>query len=151
MNRAFAIRAAVLLFSSFSLARSAPKLAETPLPCAFKGELLQVGGTNKWFTSDEMKQRTTHRVDVGALLKNADVNGTVIVSVIVGSDGSVECLSVINPKHPLIVSEVDKAVRQWTFKPMQHNGKSVPYVGLLVFQFCRIGCAEGKSSVTLLE
>jgi hypothetical protein len=34
---------------------------------------------------------------------------------------------------------------------MEQNGKRVPYVGWLQFQFCRIGCPEGKSSVTLLE
>jgi hypothetical protein len=88
---------------------------------------------------------------VGGLLKNADVNATVIASVMVGADGRVECLKIINPKHPFVVGEVDKALTQWKFKPMEQNGKYVPYVGWLQFQFCRIGCPEGKSSVTLLE
>jgi len=53
----------------------------------------------KWFNSDEMKERAVEKVDFGGLLKKADVNATVIASVIVGSDGRVECLKIINPRH----------------------------------------------------
>jgi TonB-like protein len=98
-----------------------------------------------------MKQRATEKVDVAGILKNADVNATVIASVIVGSDGRVACLEIVNPKHPLVVGEVDRALRQWKFKSMEQNGQPVSYVGWLQFQFCRIGCPEGKSSVTLLQ
>ena len=105
----------------------------------------------KWFNAAEMKERAVEKVDVGGVLKNMDVNATVIASVLVASDGRVECLKIINPDFPLVVAEVEKALRQWKFKPMVQDGKRVPYVGWLEFQFCRIGCAEGKSSVTLLE
>ena len=104
-----------------------------------------------WFGSEEMKRRATKKTDVGAVLKNADVNTTVIASLIVARSGEVECLKVINPKHPLVVNEVYKALRQWTFQPMEQDGKPVAYVGWLQFEFCRIGCAEGRSSVTLLD
>jgi len=98
-----------------------------------------------------MKQRATEKVDVGGILRNADVTATVIATVIVGTDGRVECLKIINPEIPFVVSEVDKALRQWKFKLMEQNGKPVSYVGWLQFQFCRTGCPEGKSSVTLLQ
>ncbi|MBZ5689973.1 MAG: energy transducer TonB [Acidobacteriia bacterium] len=151
MRRVFAIRAVILLFSCFSIAQTSPKSVEPQLPCEFKGELFQMKSKPVWFTSDEMKQRATEKVDVSKLLKNVDVNATVIASIIVGVDGRVECLSIINPKHPLVVGEVDKALRKWKFKPVEQRGRPVPYVGWLQFQFCRIGCPEGKSSVTLLE
>ena len=69
----------------------------------------------------------------------------------VGANGDVEYLKVINPKHPMVVNEVYKALRQWKFQTMKQNGKPVGYVGWLQFEFCRIGCAEGKSEVTLLD
>jgi TonB-like protein len=98
-----------------------------------------------------MKRRATEKVDVGGILKNADINATVIASVIVGTSGHIECLKIINPKHPLVVDEVDKALRHWKFEPMEQEGKLIAYVGWLQVQFCRIGCPAGKSSVTLLE
>jgi hypothetical protein len=139
------------LFACFSVAQTLPKPTELRLPCDFKSELVQEKHKPHWFTSDEMKLRATERVDVAGVLKNADVNATVIVSVIVGPDGRVACLEIVNPKHPLVVVEVERALRQWKFRPMEQNGKPVSYVGWLQFQFCRIGCSEGKSSVTLLE
>jgi len=102
-----------------------PKTTEPRLPCDFKSELVQEKQKPHWFTSDEMKQRATARVDVAGVLKNADVNATVIVSVIVGPDGRVACLEIVNPKHPLVVREVERALRQWKFRPMEQNGKTV--------------------------
>jgi hypothetical protein len=142
--------AAVGLLASVSVAQNLPK-PEPSLPCDVKGELAEQNRKAIWFTSDEMKGRATKKVDVGGILKNTDVNATVIVSLIVGTGGQVECLKIVNPKHPMVVGEVDKALRQWKFKPMEQDGKPVSYVGWLEFQFCRIGCAEGKSSVTLLN
>jgi len=141
----------VLLAACFSVAQTQPRPAEPRIPCDFKGELVQDKHKPRWFTSEEMKQRATDKVEVAGILKNADVNAIVIASVIVGSDGRVACLDIINPKHPLVVREVDRAIRRWKFKPMKINGKPLPYVGWLQFQFCRIGCSEGKISRTLLE
>lgn len=98
-----------------------------------------------------MKQRATVKVDVAGIQKNADVNATVIASVVVRRDGRVECLEIVNPKQPLVVVEVARALRQWKFKPMEQNQKPAWYVGWLQFRFCRIGCSEGTSSVTLLR
>jgi hypothetical protein len=151
VTRTLAIRAAILLLACFSVAQTPPKPTEPRIPCDFKGELVQEKHKPRWFTSEEMKQRATEKVDVAGILKNADVNATVIASVLVGSDGRVACLEIVNPKHPLVVGEVDRALRQWKFKPMEQNGKPVSYVGWLQFQFCRIGCPEEKSSVTLLQ
>ena len=151
MKSAFAILAVILLSQCLSIAKTSPKSVEPQLPCDFKGDLFQVKNKAKWFSAAEMKERAVKKVDVGRALKNMDVNAIVIASVIVASNGRVECLKIINPDFPLVVAEVDKALREWKFRPMVKDGKRVAYVGWLEFQFCRIGCAEGKSSVTLLE
>jgi Gram-negative bacterial TonB protein C-terminal len=151
VGRSLAIRGAILLFASFSVAQTLPRAPEPRPPCDFKSELVEEKHKPRWFTSDEMKQRATVKVDVAGILKNADVNATVIASVIVGRDGRVECLEIVNPKHPLVVVEVARALRQWRFKPMEQNEKPASYVGWLQFRFCRIGCSEGTCSVTLLQ
>lgn len=151
MKSAFAILAVILLSPWLAIAKTSPKSVEPQLPCGFKGDLLQVKSKAKSFSAAEMKERAVEKVDVGEVLKNIDVNTTVIASVIVASDGRVECLKIINPDFPPVVAEVEKALKEWKFKPMVQDGKRVAYVGWLEFQFCRIGCAEGKSSVTLLE
>jgi hypothetical protein len=98
-----------------------------------------------------MKKRALHKVDVGPLVKNFDIDAIVIASLIVDKTGNVQCLKILNPKHPLVVASTIEALKQWKFKPREQNGKLVSYAGWLQFQFCRIGCLEGKSSVTLLE
>ena len=150
MNGAFAILAVILLSPCLSIAQTPPKSVEPQLPCRVKGELFKERHKAKWFNAAEMKERATEKVDVGGVLKNMDVNATVIASVIVGTDGGVECLKIILPEFPVVVSEVNKALRQWKFKPIEQDGKRARYVGWLEFQFCRIGCPEGKSSLTLL-
>lgn len=145
------ITACILLFCSPSPAQGAQELPAKQLPCEFKGDVLQSAGKPLWLTSEEMKRRALQKVDVGPLAKNADINAIVIASVIVDNAGSVQCLKILNPKHPLIVAPTIEALKQWRFKPMEQKGKPVAYVGWLQFQFCRIGCPEGKSSVTLLE
>jgi hypothetical protein len=151
MKGAFVTLPAIVLFPCLSITQTSLKSVEPQLPCSFKGDLFRVKNKAKWFNAAEMKDRAVEKVDVGRVLKNMDVNATVIASVLVASDGRVECLKIISPDFAPVVAEVDKALRQWKFKPMVQDGKRVLYVGWLEFQFCRIGCGEGKSSVTLLE
>jgi hypothetical protein len=44
--------------------------------------------------------------------------------------------------HPMVLKDVEEAVRQWTFKPLRENNKPVAYVGKLDFTLCNVGCAE---------
>jgi hypothetical protein len=143
---------AILFVPCFMLAQQVPKPTDNELPCAFKGELLESAGKPKWLASEEMKRSSLRKVDVGALLRNADVSATtVIANLIVGTDGSVACLKIITHNHPLITGEVEWALKQWKFRPMENLGKAVAYAGVLEFQFCRVGCVFVKNSVTLLE
>jgi hypothetical protein len=151
VSRTLAIRVAILLFACFSMAQAHPKAPEPRPPCDLQSELVEENHKPRWFTSDEMKQRATVKIDVAGIQKNTDVNATVIASVAGGRDGRVECLEIVNPKQPLVVVEVARALGQWKFKPMEQNERPASYVGWLQFRFCRIGCSEGTSSVTLLQ
>ncbi|HEY2498451.1 MAG TPA: energy transducer TonB [Candidatus Angelobacter sp.] len=53
------------------------------------------------------------------------IQGTVELRVIVGEDGRVHALHIIKG-HPMLVSAVYNAVRQWEFKPYVENGKTLP-------------------------
>jgi hypothetical protein len=151
MGRSLFIVACILLFCSLAPAQGPLGQQSKQLPCEFKGDILQSDGEPLWLTSDEMKKRALQKVDVGPLAKNADIKAVVIASVLVDNAGGVQCLKVLNPQHPLVVAPTLEALKQWKFKPMRKKGRLVAYVGWLEFQFCRIGCPEGKSSVTLLE
>jgi hypothetical protein len=93
------LRVAILLIACFSIGSALPKTAQPQLPCKISQRLAERDGKPIWFASDEMKRRATKKADVGGVLKNADVNATVIASVLVGTSGDVECLKVVNPKR----------------------------------------------------
>jgi TonB family protein len=56
--------------------------------------------------------------------KKAKIQGTVVLSAVIGKDGSVENLKVISGPEELQQSSLD-AVRQWTYKPYRLNGDDV--------------------------
>jgi hypothetical protein len=139
---------AVITLSALATAQTKPH----PLPCDFSGELLHNGnGKPVWFTSDEMKERATYKVDVGSLLKQADISGgTAIVDVIVDASGRVACVKSL-ARHPMIRVGVEKALKNWTFKPASQKGHAVPYLGEMKFWLCNISCGNAGPSMTLLK
>ncbi len=86
------------------------------------------------FRSDEMMKRATKKVDweIPPLTRQARIQGTVVVEVSVTSTGDVDC-AVAATGHPMLITGVLKAVRQWKFKPAVQDGKPVSYSGDLVF------------------
>jgi TonB family protein len=56
--------------------------------------------------------------------KEAKIQGTVVLSVIIGDDGNVKNIQVISGPNELQQSSID-AVRQWTYKPYLLNGDPV--------------------------
>lgn len=97
-----------------------------------------------------MKNMALHKVDVRGLVQNIDVNGPVLARLSVGVDGSVECVEILAPNHPVVVAAVTDALMQWTFKPLQKGGAG-RYLGSLAFQFCNVACPEDRVSVSLLN
>ncbi len=139
---------ALPLIASFARGQaSSPKL-----PCDFSGELLRnQQGQVAILTSDEMKKRATHKVDLDApLLKQLDFRSTVIVEVLVGTSGEVVCAKSL-AGMPMTRWPVEKALRSWTFKPRNQEGKPVAYLGQVDFMLCNTRCGEEPFCVTLLK
>ena len=130
----------------------APKQeSSTQLPCEFSDALLRTDeGEVVHFSSDEMKSRAIHKVDVGTLIQKVDISGTAVVDVIVGPDGHVHCMQ-SRTGHPLIRAEVLRALQSWIFKRAEMDGRPVGYLGRLEFRLCNINCGDLGPSMTLLE
>jgi hypothetical protein len=120
-------------------------------PCDFSGELLRdAKGKVVLFASDEMKRRVIQKVDVSDFMKRVDINGTAVVDILVGPSGEVVCVKSLTG-HPILRVEVEKALRQWTFKPAEVAGKGTAYLGRLEFMLCNISCGKEGPSMTILK
>jgi hypothetical protein len=95
-----------------------------------------------------MNSRAVQKVDVGGLVKSAEVNGTIVTDLLVSASGSVVCVK-SRKAHPLLQVEVEKALRQWTFRAAQRSGKSFAYLGTLQFRLCNINCGPQGTSMTI--
>jgi len=121
------------------------------LPCEYSGTVShKYPNTAFSMSSDAMKQRATKRVDFSGAAKQLDIRGIVAVDVLVDTDGSVVCVHGFYG-HPMLLKDVEEAVRQWTFKPLKENSVPVAYVGKLDFALCNTGCGQSGSSMTLLK
>jgi TonB family protein len=54
------------------------------------------------------------------------INGTVVLTVVVGTDGRAHDISVVTPMGYGLDEEAVKAVKQWRFKPGKGSGKAAP-------------------------
>jgi hypothetical protein len=121
------------------------------LQCEYSGTVSRkYPNTAFSMSSDVMKQRATKRVDLSGPAKQRDIRGIVAVDVLVGTDGSVVCAHG-SYGHPVLLKDVEEAVRQWRFKPLKEHNVPVAYVGRLDFALCNVGCGEAGSSMTLLK
>ncbi len=140
----------IVLFLALSCVSLGTK--ERPhLPCEYSGKVSRkYPNTSFAMRSEAMKQRATKRVDFSGPAEQADIRGTVGVDVLVGSDGSVVCVKGFYG-HPMVLKDVEEAVRLWKFKPLKEYDLPVAYVGKLYFDLCNIGCGKEGPSMTLLK
>ena len=138
---------ALLTFASFASGQApSPKL-----PCEFSGDLLREStGKLILFSSDEMKQRATHKVDLTGFIKQMDFRSTMIVEILVGISGEVVCTKTLSGIS-LARKPVEDALRSWKFKPTMQDGKPIAYLGQLDFILCNSYCEEKDRGVTLLK
>jgi protein TonB len=61
------------------------------------------------------------------LAKQARVQGTVRFTAIIGRDGTIQNLQLVNG-HPLLVPAATEAVKQWVYKPTMLNGEPVEVI-----------------------
>jgi len=134
-------------------AQAAEALAEDTLArlsCGYPGELLRTeAGRLVEFNSNEMKIRAIRKVDLTGPVTNLDVADTAIAEMVVGPSGGVVCVRVV--AMDLLQAEVEKALRSWTFKRAEMNGRRVAYLGHLEFRLCNISCGKEGMSMTLLK
>ena len=121
------------------------------LPCDYSGKLLQKdNGDIVRFDSDDMKSRATHKVDISDFMKRTDIKGTAIIDVVVGPSGEVVCAKT-RLGQPLLRSEVEKAIRAWTFKSEKVDSEPIAYVGRMEFYLCNISCGEQSFSMSIVK
>lgn len=138
---------ALLTFTSIARGQApSPKL-----PCEFNGDLLRTDtGQLVLFSSDEMSRRATHKVDLVGFIKRLDFRSSMIVEVLVGTNGDVFCTKTLSG-FQLARKPVEDALRLWKFKPAMQDGKAIAYLGQLDFILCNLGCKENDWGVTLLK
>jgi len=130
---------------------TAEKASLPQLPCEFSDALLRTEkGEVVRFSSDEMKARAVHKVDVGRPIQQADIKGTIVVDILVGPAGQVHCMQ-SRIRHPLIQAGVLQALESWVFKRAEMDGRPVGYLGSLEFRLCNINCGDQGPTMTLLE
>ena len=69
-----------------------------------------------------------------ALARQARLEGYVLVGVLVNEAGLVTCVHLISG-HPLLVGSAIDAARQWIFRPVTQNGRTVSVYGVLAFHY----------------
>ena len=68
------------------------------------------------------------------LAKQANVQGAVHFTAIIGKDGTIQNLQLVSG-HPLLVSAAQEAVKQWQYKPTLLNGEPVEVVTVIDVNF----------------
>ncbi len=77
-------------------------------------------------TSEAVSKQQTKMVNPGwsALARAAKIQGSVLLKVLIGTDGKVKDVQVVRG-HPALVRDVVPAVKQWEYKPFVVDGEPV--------------------------
>ena len=78
-----------------------------------------------------------HRVEpvYSDVAATAHLVGTVILEAVVGTDGRVESVKVLRPRHVLLDNAAVAALKQWRYTPLVLNGITTPFVLTVTFTF----------------
>jgi protein TonB len=83
------------------------------------------------------------------LAQHMNVQGSVVLQALIGTDGVVQNLRVLNGP-PILVSAAQQAVREWRFKPIVQNGQAVESKATITVNF-NIKVADNAQKTTLAE
>jgi len=93
MKNLIGIGVAILL----ALAASAAGQSSAKLPCDYSGKLLRKDTDEiVRLQSDEMKQRTTYKSDIGDFMRRTDFRDNHVIEVLVGPSGDVLCAKTVS-------------------------------------------------------
>ena len=114
--------AVTLLLATFSLGQSSePKQSETSPK---QGEALQERPKRLRVAPEVAERLLVRKVAPKYPPTDARITGTVVLHVIVGKTGNVQGITLVSG-HPMLVSAVIDAVKQWKYKPFLLNGEPV--------------------------
>jgi len=104
------------IISSSSRPLAVPRLSQPPPPAVQRVRVSQ--GVTKGLL--------IYRVEPAypPLAKQARIQGVVVLTAIIGKDGNVQNLQIVNG-HPLLAPAAIEAVKQWRYKPFLLNGQPV--------------------------
>jgi len=83
------------------------------------------------------------------LAKHMNVQGSVVLQAVIGADGIIQNLRVLNGPA-ILTSAAQQAVREWRFKPIMQDGQAVESKALITVNFT-IKIADGSAKTTLAE
>lgn len=81
------------------------------------------------FGHKKLKERATNCETV-KLPGLVDAKGQVLVQILVGPSGAVECAQAISG-HPLARKYAQDTAQKWRFKPLMEKGERVAFIGIL--------------------
>jgi protein TonB len=73
--------------------------------------------------------------DYPALARSARLEGTVVLSIVIGKDGHVENVEVLSSTNALFVEPSVNAVKQWVYSTTLLNGEPVSVSTTVVLNF----------------
>ena len=109
------IAALAVLLLSFPAAAQQPSPAVTPQPQIAQRVRVSQG------VAQGLLVRKVNPV-YPPLARQARISGTVVLRVIIGTDGSIESLTLVSG-HPMLAPAAIDAVKQWKYKPFLLNGQ----------------------------
>ena len=80
-------------------------------------------------STPDLRRRLIH-CELPRVPGDINAQGTVLVQILVMSDGTVGCIRIITG-HPLLREAAMVALRKWTFRPLIVKGNGVPMLGLV--------------------
>jgi len=133
-----------------TLTLSLPNVSDSTEFCKSDGPLLtDTDGKPIWLNTDALIKSAVHCVAPqwpAFARQAARIEGQVLVDILVGQDGRVVCVHLING-HPLLASSAIDAARNWVFKPKKLKEKSVSFYGHLSFLLFNRRGHEGAESL----
>jgi len=117
--------------------------AAGPLYAGSKGKPIRL-------TTSALLKRATHckAPEMPGLARHAEIEGYVSVDIVVNYAGRVRCARIVSG-HPLLAQSAIEAAKDWTFRPMEQDGKAVWFHGHLRFHFSTGGIKKGDRPCTV--
>jgi TonB family protein len=93
--------------------------------------------------------QASYKATYPALAQHMNVQGSVVLQAVIGTDGVIETLKIMSGPA-ILASAAQQAVREWRFKPIMQNGQAVESKATITVNFT-IRVADSSANTTLAE